>query len=95
MEHFKPEVGVTLYDEEGAPNYETFQFRKMGDFAREGLVEQSDLMRELDAKMNDLRKIDMHLRSNKLLQNALLNPQAKQVVLDMLQQMIDEIEQAG
>lgn len=95
MEHFKPEVGVTLYDEEGAPNYETFQFRQMGDFSREGLVEQSEMMRGLDSKINDLRKMDMHLRSNKLLQNALLNPQAKQVVLEMLQQMIDEIEQAG
>lgn len=95
MEHFKPEVGVTLYDEEGAPNYETFQFRQMGDFSREGLVEQSEMMRGLDSKITDLRKMDMHLRSNKLLQNALLNPQAKQVVLEMLQQMIDEIEQAG
>ncbi|MBC7572367.1 MAG: hypothetical protein H7319_21945 [Spirosoma sp.] len=95
MEHYKPEVGATLYDEEGAPNYETFQFRQMGDFAREGLVEQSELMRGLNRKIMDLKKMDMQFRSNKLLQNALINADAKQVVLEMIQQMLDEIEQAG
>ncbi|GAB3709617.1 hypothetical protein GCM10027592_45900 [Spirosoma flavus] len=95
MEHFKPEVGVTLYDEQGAPNYETFQFRQMGDFTRDGLVEQSELMRDLNHKILDLQKIDMQLRSNKLLHNALLNAQAKQAMLEMIQQMLDEIEQAG
>ena len=95
MESFKPEVGVTLYDEQGAPNYETFQFRQMGDFSREGLVDQSDLMRDLNRKIMDLKKMDMQFKSNKLLQNALLNPQAKLVVLEMIQQMLDEIEQAS
>lgn len=95
MEHFKPEVGVMLEDQDGATSYENFQFRQMGDFSREGLVDQSELMRNLNSKITDLRKMDMQLRSNKLLQNALLNPQAKQIILEMIQQMLDEIEQAG
>lgn len=95
MEHFKPEVGVTLDDEQGAPNYENFQFRQMSDFSREGLVDQSKLMRDLNHKIHDLQKINMQLLSNKLLQNALLNPDAKQAMLEMIQQMLDEIDQAG
>lgn len=95
MEHFKPEVGVTLEDEQGGSSYETFQFRQMGDFSREGLVEQSKLMRDLNRKILDLQKIDMQLRSNKLLQNALLNAEARLAMLEMIQQMLDEIEQAG
>lgn len=95
MEQFKPEVGASLEDQDGSTSYETFQFRQMGDFSREGLVEQSPLMRDLNRKITDLRKMDMQFRSNKLLQNALANPEAKQVILDMIQQMLDEIEQAG
>ena len=95
MEHFKPEVNVMLEDEQGSLSNETFQFRQMGDFSREGLMEQSTLMRDLNRKVLDLKKMDMQFRSNKLLQNALINPEAKQVILEMIQQMLDEIEQAG
>ena len=95
MEHFKPEVNVMLEDEQGSISNETFQFRQMGDFSREGLMEQSTLMRDLNRKVLDIKKMDMQFRSNKLLQNALINPEAKQVILEMIQQMLDEIEQAG
>lgn len=95
MESFKPEIQVMLEDENGSLSPETFQFRQMGDFSREGMVEQSTLMRDLNRKVLDLKKMDMQFKSNKLLQNALLNPEAKQVILEMIQQMLDEIEQVG
>ncbi len=95
LEHFKPEVDVMLTNEQGGAALQTFKFREMGDFAREGLVEQSKLMGDLNRKISDLQKIDMQLRSNKILQNALRNAEAKQVMLEMIQQMLDEIEQAG
>ncbi|WP_332369001.1 hypothetical protein [Spirosoma telluris] len=95
LNYYKPEASVMLFDQEGAPATEVFEFRKMGDFTQEGLVEQSPLLRELSAQMRNLQKLDRHLRSNKLLQTALQNPQAKQIVLDMVQQMIDELEAAS
>ncbi|WP_288427515.1 hypothetical protein [uncultured Spirosoma sp.] len=95
LSRFKPEVSVDLKDQDESLYTETFQFRQMKDFTRKGLVEQSDLMRSLDSKITDLRRMDTQLRSNKLLQNALKNPQAKQIILEMIQQMLDEIEQVG
>lgn len=94
FDHFKPESGATLYDQAGMPSYENFQYRRLGDFTQQGLIDQSPLLRELQSRKNDLQKINMHLRSNKLLQAAVQNPQAKLVVLDMIQQMLDEIEAA-
>ncbi len=95
LAHYKPEASVMLFDQQGAPASEVFEFRKMGDFSQEGLVEQSPLLRELSVQMRNLQKLDRHLRSNKLLQTALANPQAKGIVLDMIQQMIDELEPAS
>lgn len=94
FEHYKPEASATLYEANGMPAYETFQFRRLGDFTKDGLIAQSPVLRQQQAHKNDLQRIDRHLRSNKLLQAALQNPQAKAIILDMLQGMIDEIEQA-
>lgn len=92
LERYKPEATVTLEGIDGMQSTETFEFRRMGDFTQEGLVDQSPMLRELSAQMRNLQKLDRHLRSNKLLQMALQNPQAKGIVLDMIQQMIDELE---
>lgn len=92
LERYKPEATVTLEGLDGMQSNETFEFRRMGDFTQEGLVEQSPMLRELTAQMRNLQKLDRHLRSNKLLQMALQNPQAKSIVLDMIQQMINELD---
>lgn len=92
--HYKPEASSTLYELNGMPAYETFQFRRLGDFTQEGLIAQSPVLREQVARKTDLQRAERNLRSNKLLQAALQNPQAKAIILDMLQQMIDEIDQA-
>ena len=94
FEHYKPEASATLYEMNGMPAYETFQFRRLGDFTKDGLIAQSPVLRDQVARKNDLQRFERNLRSNKLLQAALQNPQAKAVILDMLQQMIDEIDQA-
>lgn len=94
FEQYKPEASATLYEQNGMPAYETFQFRRLGDFTQEGLIQQSPVLRQQLAYKNDLQRIERNLRSNKLLQAALQNPQAKAIILDMLQGMIDEIEQA-
>lgn len=94
MEHYKPEVTVMLEDEQGQQMAETFKFSRLGDFTPEGIVDQSPYLQELTDRMNDLQRINHQLRSNRMLQYALQNPQAKSTMLAMIQQMIDEIEQA-
>lgn len=94
MEHYKPEVTVMLEDGDGQQMAETFKFTRLGDFTPEGIVDQSPYLQELTNQMNDLQRINHQLRSNRMLQYALQNPQAKSTMLAMIQQMIDEIDQA-
>lgn len=94
IEHYKPEVTVMLNSQTGEPMAETFKFTRLGDFTPEGIVEQSPYLTELNDQMRDLQRINYQLRSNKMLQHAIQNPQAKQTMLAMIQQMIDEIKQA-
>lgn len=95
LEHYKPEVTVMLSSQKGEPMAETFRFGRMGDFTPEGFVDQSDYLQELNDRMRDLQRINYQLRSNKMLQHAVANPQVKATMLAMVQQMIDEIDQAG
>ncbi len=95
LDHYKPEVTAMLQNENGEPSSETFAFKRLGDFTPQGIVDQSPYLTELSSRMNDFQRINMHLRSNKMLQHALQNPQAKQTMLAMVQQMLDEIEKAG
>lgn len=95
LDHYKPEVTVMLQNEHGEPSAETFAFKRLGDFTPQGIVDQSPYLSELSSRMRDFQRINMHLRSNKMLQHALQNPQAKQTMLAMVQQMLDEIEKAG
>jgi hypothetical protein len=101
FENFQPEKTVTIYAEPepgqkaGMPHFETYTFRSLGDFSQQGLVDQSPVMQEQFTKVGDLAKISMHLRSNKMLQEALKQPESKRVILEMIQQMMDEIDQAN
>jgi Type VI secretion system, VipA, VC_A0107 or Hcp2 len=95
MEHYKPEVTVVLKDDDGQEMGETFRFTRLGDFTPEGIVDQSPYLQELTARMNDLQRINHQLRSNRMLQMALKNPQGRSTMLAMIQQMIDEIDQAN
>jgi predicted component of type VI protein secretion system len=94
MEHYKPEVTVLLEDAEGQQMAETFKFTRLGDFTPEGIVDQSPYLQDLTNRMNDLQRINHQLRSNRMLQYAIQNPQGRATLLAMVQQMIDEIDQA-
>lgn len=94
MEHYKPEVTAMLEDFDGQAMGETFKFTRLGDFTPEGIVDQSPYLQDLTNQMNDLQRINHQLRSNRMLQHALQNPNAKSTMLAMIQQMIDEIDKA-
>lgn len=89
--HYKPAKTVYLtHEDEGQPD-QTFTFKKMGDFTQPGLISQSPLMQDQSAKIQDLKKINLHLRSNKMLQKALQNADAKRILLEMIEQMLGEL----
>lgn len=94
FEHFKPEVKVEFENEQGAPINEELHFSTLSDFTRDGIVEQSEFLKDMNTQQENFHKFIKQLKSNKILKSALQNPEAKQAYLQALQAMIQEIEQA-
>ena len=91
LEHYKPEKFVLLDEEDEGQSEQKFTFQKMGDFTQQGLLNQSPLLQTQAAKIQDLKKINLHLRSNKMLQKALQNPESRRIFRDMIDQMLNEL----
>lgn len=89
--HYKPEKSVYLNQEDGNQTEQQFNFRKMGDFTQQGLLNQSELLQSQEAKIQDLKKVNLHLRSNKMLQKALQNPESRKIFRSMIDQMLSEL----
>jgi predicted component of type VI protein secretion system len=92
--HFKPEMKLEFTDEEGTSSQETLQFRTVGDFGKNKIVEQSSFLQQLNQKADDYRQIMRQLKSNKALKTMLENPDSKAAFLAALASMIQEIEDA-
>lgn len=91
LQHYKPEKSVYLNQEDGNQVEQQFNFRKMGDFTQQGLLNQSELLQLQDAKIQDLKKVNLHLRSNKMLQKVLQNPESRKLFRSMIDQMLSEL----
>lgn len=95
FDHFKPNVNVEFENEQGAPVKEELNFRNLSDFRKEGITEQSDFLKNLNAQKENYQKFVKQLRTNKILKSALSNPEAKKAYLEALKAMIQEIENAN
>jgi predicted component of type VI protein secretion system len=90
--HYKPAVEVDFSDEDGADVFEELQFRNLGDFTKKGIINQSPFLQNLNNQADDLQKLMRQLKSNKIFQKALANPDAKVAFLAAIDAMISEIE---
>lgn len=91
--HYKPAVEVDFVDEEGADVFEELKFRNLGDFTKKGIINQSPFLQNLNSQAEDLQKLMRQLKSNKIFQKALENPEAKTAFLTAIEAMITEIDQ--
>ena len=94
FDHFKPSVKVEMEDAKGAPVNEEMNFKNLGDFRKDGLIAQSEFLKNLDGDQEALYKIAKQLKTNKILMSALKNPEAKAAFLESLKAMIAEIDNA-
>lgn len=92
FEHFKPSKEVEFTDAEGAGISETLRFKGIADFSPKGIIAQSNYMQELNMQFEDLQKFIKQLKSNKILQTLLNNPEAKAAYIQGLQAMMEELE---
>jgi len=89
---FKPAVKVNFEDEEGAETEELIEFMKMGDFGPTGISKQSSYLKSLAGDIDSLHKILKQLKSNKVFQRLLENPEAKAAYMQILRDLIEELD---
>ena len=94
FEHFKPKVDMTFETEEGGMRRETLHFKGLSDFGAKGIIAQSEYLGDVNIQQLQYQKIIKQLKTNKLLKQALANPETKDHIIKALQSLIQELESA-
>ena len=94
FEHYKPQIDIQFENEEGQSVDETFHFKNVGDFSVKNMTSQSDFLNRLNTEKDFFEGLSKQLRSNKVLQRALENPEAKQAFITSLNEILNELNEA-
>lgn len=92
--HFKPKVEVEFEDKEGGQINEDLGFTNVGDFGIKGVLKQSKFLRTMQSEKDELFRFMKILKSNKVLQKVMNNPEEKQAYIAQLQQILEEVKNA-
>lgn len=94
FDHFKPKVEVEFEDKEGNEMKEELSFSNVGDFGVKGVLKQSNFLNEIQSEKDELFRFMKILKSNKVLQKVLNNPEEKQAYIAALKQALEEIKES-
>jgi len=94
FQYFKPSAKVGFETAEGKPVSEELKFNNLGDFGKEGLINQSPFLNETQSQKETYHKIAKQLRTNKILKSALQNAESRKAFLEAIQAMVHEIDSA-
>lgn len=95
FDHFKPSVEVEFEDKEGAEVKNELQFNTVGDFGVKGMLRQSEFLNTLQKEKDELFRFMKILKSNKVLQKILNNPEEKQAYIASIQSVLEELKNAN
>lgn len=95
FEHYKPQIEVEFENADGQPVSETFHFGSVGDFDIKNMTKDSSFLSGLNTEKNFFESLTKQLRSNKVLQRVLENPEAKQAFITSLKGILEEMEAAN
>lgn len=90
--HFKPNIDIEFENEEGQPVKENFSFSNVADFGVKNMTEQSPFLNGLSMQKDFYENMIRQLRSNKVLQRALENPESKVAFIAALEALRNELE---
>ena len=91
FDNYKPEVEVEFADASGAAVKEQLKFSNLGDFGIKGITEQSNFLKDVTTQKDQYQKIVKQLKTNKILKQALENPEAKNAMLESIHALIQEL----
>jgi predicted component of type VI protein secretion system len=83
---------VAMTNIEGVSVNETMKFGKLDDFTPKGIIRQSEFLNKMKIQQEQYGKIMKQLKSNKVLQTMLANPETKEALIDVLRNVASELE---
>lgn len=92
---FQPNVDVEFEDAEGQTVQENFKFANTADFQVKQMTARSNFLNDLSVQKEFYEKLVKQLRTNKVLQRALENADARQGMIDALTQLREELKSVG
>lgn len=92
FEHFSPSIDVEFENEEGQPVKENFSFKTVADFSVKNMTQNSSFLHNLDTQKTFYEGLVTQLRSNKVLQRVLENPESKKAFISALEALKDELK---
>ena len=90
--HFQPHVDIEFENEEGQPVPENLRFSNVGDFSVKNMTQQSAFLNKLDQEKDFYEGLIKQLRSNKVLQRALADPESKAAFIAALESVRQELD---
>lgn len=93
--HFKPALEVEFETSEGQPINEELSFSSVADFNVKNLTRNSTFLGKVNTEKEFYTGLIKQLRSNKVLQRALEDPQAKSAFISILEGLKTELEASG
>ncbi len=94
FEHYKPEISVEFENPDGSTKNEDLHFNNVGDFGVNNITKQSPLLADLNFQQDQYQKIMKQMKTNKLMKNAMDNPETKAAFIDALNALIQELDNA-
>lgn len=92
FEHYKPQTNITFENAEGQTVNEEFRFSSVGDFDVKNMTKNSAFLSGVNADKNFFENLTKQLRSNKVLQRVLENPEARQSFINSMESILSEIK---
>lgn len=92
FKHFKPNIDVEFEDGDGQDVTENFRFDTVADFLNKNMTKNSPFLNGLNNEVAFYNKMLKQLRTNKIMQRALQNPDAREAFIEVLQVLLTEME---
>ena len=92
--HYKPNREVVLKTETDESEEKVFKFNNLKDFTKDGIVEQSQVLQDLQEKEAIYSRFHDVLQNNESLRNVLSNDETKKEFAELLETLIEELKES-
>ena len=93
FQHYKPNKEVVFKTAEGDSEEKVLQFQSLKDFTKDGIIEQTPLLQDLQEQEDIYSRMLDVLQNNEKLINVLSNEEHKKEFLELLETLIEELNE--